>query len=107
MISVGNGVIVNLGSLAGQLPRLRNGAYGAAKAAIAHFTKTAALEFSGWGIRVNAVSPGSTFTALLQQAIERDGQPDAAYRVAGNLCGRASLTMASVVWLADRPCQRS
>jgi NAD(P)-dependent dehydrogenase (short-subunit alcohol dehydrogenase family) len=85
MISVGNGVIVNLGSLAGQLPRFRNGAYGAAKAAIAHFTKTAALEFSGWGIRVNAVSPGSTFTALLQQAIERDGQPDAAYRVAGNL----------------------
>jgi NAD(P)-dependent dehydrogenase (short-subunit alcohol dehydrogenase family) len=36
-------------------------------------------------IRVNAVSPGSTFTALLQQAIERDGQPDASYRVVGNL----------------------
>ena len=61
MVSTGNGVIVNLGSLDHlPLPRFRNGAYGAAKAAIAHFTKTAALEFSGRGIRVNAVSPGST-----------------------------------------------
>ncbi|SDG49932.1 SDR family NAD(P)-dependent oxidoreductase [Roseospirillum parvum] len=59
MIAAGSGgVIVNLGSLSGQLgyPGLHP-AYGASKAAVHQLTKTYALEGARHGVRVNAVAP--------------------------------------------------
>jgi NAD(P)-dependent dehydrogenase (short-subunit alcohol dehydrogenase family) len=59
--------IVNMSSGAGQhgVPGL--GAYGSTKAAIIGLTRSAAVENSGQGIRVNAVTPGPIDTPLFDR----------------------------------------
>jgi len=67
----GGGVIVNVSSmnaLAGFPMRL---AYSAAKAVVVSITQTLAVEWAGYGIRVNAVAPGITKTEMVQYAIEQ------------------------------------
>jgi 3-oxoacyl-[acyl-carrier protein] reductase len=52
--------IINVASISGWSPQLAmSGQYGAAKAALIYATERWALEFVPYGIRVNAVSPGS------------------------------------------------
>jgi gluconate 5-dehydrogenase len=51
------GVIVNVCSLQGLEAAPHLAAYGAAKAGVAHLTRTLALEFAGHRVRVNAVAP--------------------------------------------------
>ncbi|RVU34494.1 SDR family oxidoreductase [Rheinheimera riviphila] len=63
----GNAAVVLIASNAGRVPRLGMAAYGAAKAALAHFGKTLALELAASGGRCNVLSPGSTDTAMLHQ----------------------------------------
>jgi 2,3-dihydro-2,3-dihydroxybenzoate dehydrogenase len=63
----GHAAVVLIASNAGRVPRFGMAAYGAAKAALAHFGKTLALELSGSGGRCNVLSPGSTDTPMLHQ----------------------------------------
>jgi len=49
-------------------------AYGAAKSAVAGFTRLLATEFSPYGVRINAIAPGWFDTALNRQAFA--GDPD-------------------------------
>jgi 3-oxoacyl-[acyl-carrier protein] reductase/2-deoxy-D-gluconate 3-dehydrogenase len=67
------GSIVTLGSLAGTSGRPGWSAYCASKAAIAQFTRTAALEGAPHGIRANTVCPGSVDTPRLQARIAEQG----------------------------------
>lgn len=61
----GSGVIVNLGSVIGTaLSRPGVTAYATSKAAVAAMTRGAAREHIADGIRINAVSPGSTDTTM-------------------------------------------
>jgi 3-oxoacyl-[acyl-carrier protein] reductase len=55
----GNGTIINIASGSGLNPSVRAPAYGAAKAAVIHFTRTQAAALAMKGIRVNCVAPGS------------------------------------------------
>ncbi|MFF7633268.1 SDR family NAD(P)-dependent oxidoreductase [Kitasatospora sp. NPDC008050] len=52
------GAVVNIASVHAGLAAPGMGPYAAAKAALLAFTRTAAVEWGGHGIRVNAVSPG-------------------------------------------------
>jgi 3-oxoacyl-[acyl-carrier protein] reductase len=56
------GSIVHITSIAGLASMPFGAAYGAAKAGLVAFTRTAALEFGSSGIRVNAVAPGTIRT---------------------------------------------
>lgn len=51
--------IINIASGSGLNPSVRTPAYGAAKAAIIHYTRTQAAALAMKGIRVNCVAPGS------------------------------------------------
>jgi 2-keto-3-deoxy-L-fuconate dehydrogenase len=54
-----------------------NAAYIASKGAIVSLTKTAALELAPENIRVNAVAPGATDTALFRAGMARNPNPEA------------------------------
>jgi NAD(P)-dependent dehydrogenase (short-subunit alcohol dehydrogenase family) len=65
------GAIVNFGSVAMDFGWPRRVAYAASKAAIGSLTKSLAVEWAPYGIRVNAVSPGYINTAMVVGAVQR------------------------------------
>jgi len=62
------GAIVNITSIEAENPVPGHSHYNAAKAAVAMFTRTAALELGPHGIRVNAVAPG----LIWREGIDQD-----------------------------------
>lgn len=64
MRDAGGGTIVNTSSMLGLVGMPDNAAYTAAKHAVHGLTRCAALENADHGIRVNAVAPGVTRTAM-------------------------------------------
>jgi 3-oxoacyl-[acyl-carrier protein] reductase len=64
MVERGSGAIVNIASRLGQIGWPQVAHYCAAKAGVIGLTKALAHEFGPRGIRVNAVAPGVTKTAL-------------------------------------------
>ncbi|MFH0820717.1 MAG: glucose 1-dehydrogenase [Candidatus Peregrinibacteria bacterium] len=58
MIKQKSGAIVNVASVAGIMAFAQSGAYNSSKAAIIMLTKTLAIEWASYGIRVNAICPG-------------------------------------------------
>ena len=66
----GGGSIIQIGSVAGFIALPGRGPYSAAKAAMMSLTRVMAVEAAELGIRVNAVAPGSTRTALVQQGLD-------------------------------------
>ncbi|HWE63492.1 MAG TPA: SDR family oxidoreductase [Chloroflexota bacterium] len=62
MLAQGSGAIVNLSSVNARQPGPEVADYSAAKAAITNLTRVVAEEFTGKGVRVNAVAPGPVST---------------------------------------------
>lgn len=62
MAERGQGVVINLSSMAGQIGLAGSAAYGATKAVMASFTRSWAAEYSPRGVRVNAIAPGPVYT---------------------------------------------
>jgi NAD(P)-dependent dehydrogenase (short-subunit alcohol dehydrogenase family) len=66
MLRSGGGSIVNIASILGSVAARDSAGYNAAKHGVVGLTKTAALEYSKDGVRVNAIGPGYIDTPLLQ-----------------------------------------
>jgi NAD(P)-dependent dehydrogenase (short-subunit alcohol dehydrogenase family) len=69
----GGGSIVNISSTMGERGAANLSLYTASKHAVEGLTKSAALEAAAFGVRVNAVAPGPTDTAMLDRLT---GTPD-------------------------------
>jgi 7-alpha-hydroxysteroid dehydrogenase len=67
----GSGSIINITSTMGRLAGRGFAAYGTAKAALAHYTRLAALDLCP-RIRVNAIAPGSILTSALDVVAGND-----------------------------------
>jgi NAD(P)-dependent dehydrogenase (short-subunit alcohol dehydrogenase family) len=106
MAALGGGAIVNVSSLAGLIGVPGLGAYAASKHGVIGLTRTAALEYAGQGIRVNAVCPAAIATPMLAnlpperqlelaspQAIKRLGRPDEVAEAVLWLCSDRSSFM--------------
>lgn len=60
----GGGVIINVASFGGLMPPMYRSAYCTSKYGINGLTRMSAAEFAPFGIRVNAVAPGTINTAM-------------------------------------------
>jgi A-factor type gamma-butyrolactone 1'-reductase (1S-forming) len=94
------GSIVNTASVGGLLAVSTAGAYVASKHAVLGLTKTAAIEYGRYGIRVNAVSPGAVRTEMLLDVVgsEEALEEMSAVHPIGRI-GRPEEVADAVVWL--------
>jgi len=97
------GNIVNIASLAGLKASLNNLSYSASKFAVVGMTKSSALEYAKTGIRINAVCPGYTESALLDQLLSAKPEMDMLLKsvIPMKRYGKASEIADAVVWLAS------
>lgn len=73
MIPRRQGRIVNISSIAGVIVRTAQISYCSAKAAVNHFTRCLAVEMAPYGITVNCLCPGMTWTDMLEKSAEARG----------------------------------
>ena len=99
MLEAENGVIVNLGSMSGEVVNRpqEQSQYNASKAAVHHLTRSLAAEWGGRGVRVNAVAPTYIETELT--AYVHDSPELNRYWIGGTPLGRMGTVdeVASVV----------
>src|SRR6202171_3091592 len=102
MLAHGSGTIVNVSSTFGQTGGAGASVYVASKHAVEGLTKSAALEASGFGVRVNAVAPGPIDTGMLTRFTGSDERKSGL--IAGvplKRVGRAEESAESIVFLAS------
>lgn len=102
MLKTGGGSIVNMASVLGAVGFATNSAYTAAKHGVVGLTQVAALEYSGQGVRVNAVGPGFIHTPMVSK-LEADAAVVARLVAAHPLgrLGRPEEVAELVVWLSS------
>lgn len=103
MLAQGHGSIVNVASLAGLKASGNNLSYSASKFAVVGMTKSAALEYGRKNIRINAVCPGFTHSALLEQllAISPDMGDKLKRFIPMGRFGEADEIAEAICWLAS------
>ncbi|KUM28920.1 oxidoreductase [Mesorhizobium loti] len=75
--SVKGGAIVNIASVAGLSGAPKLSVYAAAKHGVMGLTRSAAVEYASKGIRINAVCPAHTRTAMVDGFVRSTGAPEA------------------------------
>lgn len=80
MVKNGGGVIVNVASEAGLVGIKNQVVYNVSKAGLIGLTRSCAVDLAPMGVRVNSVCPGTTDTPLVQAAVQRSADPQAARR---------------------------
>ena len=103
MLKQGGGVIVNTSSVAGLIGSRTGPAYTASKHGVIGLTQGAALEYGKANIRVNAVCPFWTSTALTEPYMQQNPQLGAqmAERTPIGRSGTPEEVAAAVVWLCS------
>lgn len=69
------GCILNTSSMVGELGQARHAAYTATKGGINALTKSMALDYAPFGVRVNAVCPAGVWTPMLRDWATQQPNP--------------------------------
>ena len=114
MIRQKRGSIINLGSVSGMEVYVGNLAYGSSKAALMYATKLLAKEYASYGIRINAVAPGTVHTdmdsartekqmeeVIGRTALKRGAEPEEIANVISFLASDSSSYMTGSVVVVD------
>jgi NAD(P)-dependent dehydrogenase (short-subunit alcohol dehydrogenase family) len=103
MLEQGGGAIVNCASVAGIIGFPGIGIYVASKHAVIGLTKTAALEYSAQGIRINAVNPAVIDTEMVDRLTDGMNMKKddlTAFHPIGRI-GRVEEVAEAVLWLCS------
>lgn len=77
MMRQSGGVILNTGSISGQVGIPAQGAYAPSKGALHQMTRQMAIEYAPYNIRVNAIGCGTVDTPLVRRSAEASGNSEA------------------------------
>jgi 3-oxoacyl-[acyl-carrier protein] reductase len=99
MVAQGGGSIVNVASRLAQVGVAETAAYSAAKAGLVGLTRSLAREFGPHGVRVNAVAPGMTLTAMTTDLAASDEGRRRLRDAALGRFGRADEVAQAIVFL--------
>lgn len=101
MLAKDGGSIINVASILGSVGYANSAAYVAAKHGILGLTKTAAIEYSAKGIRVNSVGPAFIKTPLIEGLDKESKDQLAGLHPIGRL-GEPEEVAQIFLWLASR-----
>lgn len=79
MLKRRRGVIITLSSVNAEVVRPESAAYGASKGAVRQLTKAMGISLAPYGIRVNAIGPGTVVTGLTRHLLKKKPWRDAVY----------------------------
>jgi NAD(P)-dependent dehydrogenase (short-subunit alcohol dehydrogenase family) len=101
-LTASRGAVVNVSTVAARrvLPALS--AYLASKAALSHLTRLLAVEFGPLGVRVNAVAPGATRSAMADDILAMHGEDMITAMTPMGRLGEPEDIAATVLFLAGR-----
>jgi NAD(P)-dependent dehydrogenase (short-subunit alcohol dehydrogenase family) len=103
MVDAGYGRIVNISSVAGKEGNPNAGSYSTAKAAVLGFTKSLGKELATKGVIVNAVTP-ATFESPILDNVPQSHIDYMRSRIPMGRLGTAQEVAAAVCWLASEDC---
>jgi len=103
MVENGYGRIVNISSVAGKEGNPNAGSYSTSKAAVLGFTKSLGKELATKGVIVNAVTP-ATFESPILQGVPQSHIDYMRSRIPMGRLGTASENASAVCWLASEEC---
>jgi NAD(P)-dependent dehydrogenase (short-subunit alcohol dehydrogenase family) len=101
MVEAGEGAIVNVSSIHAVATLPGFFPYAAAKAALAGLTRSLALDYGPYGIRVNCVCPGFTDTRLVRDGIAISGEAAMTAAVALGRIAAPEEIAATIAFLAS------
>jgi NAD(P)-dependent dehydrogenase (short-subunit alcohol dehydrogenase family) len=103
MVENGYGRIVNISSVAGKEGNPNASSYSASKAAVLGFTKSLGKELATKGVIVNAVTP-ATFDSPILQGVPQSHIDYMRSKIPMDRLGKATEIAAAVCWLASEEC---
>ena len=105
MLAAGHGgAIVNIGSTNSFRPQPHQSGYTASKHGVIGLTRSAAIDYAGDGIRINAICPGAIDTPMLRNAMEQRGRVESEIVARLSLVGRfgrADEIAKAALWLCS------
>ena len=118
MAKTGGGAIVNLTSISANVAQTGRWTYPVSKAALVQLTRNMAMDYAGDKIRVNSVSPGWTWSAIMNSLSKGDrtktdrvaapfhftgraGDPEEVGEVIAFLCSDRASIVTGADWAAD------